>query len=142
MSWQTFTEADVKARLSTLELETYESAARQNAEEDRLPVIVSQVLGQFRGAIRSNPHVTEFGPAGTLPDFCISWAAVLARTALIGLTPTTEGQTDPRREEHRDAVKGLEAVRTMNASAFALTDPTAPTATSDPAYGGAAILDF
>lgn len=142
MSWQTFTEDDVKARLATLEIDTYESAASQGEEDARLPVIVSQVLGQFRGAIRSNPQVTELGPDGTLPDFCIAWAAVIARVGLLGLTPVQEGMTDPRRDEYRDATKGLEALRSMNAAAFAITDPVSSGSTSTANYGGSALVEF
>lgn len=141
MLWVTFTADDVKARLATLEIETYESAASQGDEDERLPVIVSQVLGQFRGAIRSNPHVTEFGPDGTLPDFCIAWAAVIARVGLLGLTPVQEGMTDPRRDEYRDAVKGLESLRSMNAAAFALANPV-DSGSSSATFGGSAILEF
>lgn len=142
MPWVSFTDSDVKARLATLELETYESSASQGDEDARLPIIVSQVLGQFRGAIRANPQTITLGPEGTLPDFCIAWAAVIARVALLGLTPVQEGMTDPRRDEYRDATKGLESIRSMNAAAFTINDPSAPDATSSPAYGGSALLDF
>jgi len=146
MPWVSFTADDVKARLAVRELDTYEETATEESDEtpgndERLPVIVSQVMGQFRGAIRGNPHVTELGPDGTLPDFCIAWAAVIARVALIGLNPVQEGMTDPRRDEYRDATKGLESLRSMNASAFAMTDPTASSAT-EASYGGSALLEF
>jgi hypothetical protein len=75
-----------------------------------------------------------------MPDFCIAWAAVIARVALIGLNPIQEGMTDPRRDEYRDAAKGLESLRSMNAAAFALTDPSAESASAS--HGGAALLDF
>ena len=142
MSWLPFTTADVTARLSTLELDTYESAASQGNEDDRLPKIVAQVIGQFRGAIRSNPQLVTLGPAGTLPDFCIAWAAVLCRVAMLGLTPVQEGTTDPRRDEYRDASKGLEALRTMHVNAFAIADPSPALASTAPSYGGAPLLDF
>lgn len=145
MPWVPFTAADVKARLAVRELDVYEETATEEGDEtpgseERLPSIVAQVLGQFRGAIRGNPHVTGLGPEGTLPDFCIAWAAVITRVALIGLNPIQEGMTDPRRDEYRDAVKGLESLRSMNAAAFALTDPAADTASAS--HGGAALLDF
>jgi hypothetical protein len=145
VSWITFTADDVKTRLAVREMEVYEETASEEPDgtpgaEERLPVIVSQVLGQFRGAIRANPQVTELGPAGTLPDFCIAWAAVIARVALVGMNPVPEGMTDPRRDEYRDAVKGLETLRSLHPSAFALEDPSA--ATSGASYGGAALLDF
>jgi hypothetical protein len=63
MPWVPFTAADVKARLAVRELDVYEETATEESDEtpgteERLPSIVAQVLGQFRGAIRGNPHVT------------------------------------------------------------------------------------
>lgn len=141
MPWVTFTEDDVKARLATLEVDTYESAAKSGAENDRLPTIVTQIIGKVRGNIRANPQVGELGPDGTIPDFCVDAAAALGRVALLGLTPVQEGMTDPRRDEYRSAEKLVEALREMNPSAFSLTDPVASTSVSG-SYGGAALLDF
>jgi hypothetical protein len=140
MPWVTFNENDVKARMSTLEVSTYESAAKSGAEDDRLPTIISHVLGKIRGNIRANPGVPELGPEGTIPDFCVDAAAVLGRVALIGLTPVQEGMTDPRREEYRAAEKLVEALRQMSISAFSLTDPATDSSTAS--YGGCDILDF
>lgn len=142
--WLPFTQDDIKARLSTRELEYVESvAAQSDSESPRLPVICAQVLAQFRGAVRGNPQVTLLGPAGTLPDFCIGWAASIARTSLIGLTPIQEGTTDPRRDEYRDAIKGLESLRHMHPNAFALTEDTATIdAITYEGFGGSTLLDF
>ena len=145
MPWVTFSDTDVKARLAVRELETYQETATAEDDdtpgvEDRLPIIVSQILGQFRGHIRANPQVTELGPDGTLPDFCIGPAAVLARLALIGMNPVQEGMTDPRRDEYRDAAKLLESLRSINPQAFAITDPVGASASAS--YGGSALLDF
>ena len=79
MSWVTFTAANVQARLYEDEADAYDAVS--GTDIDRLAVIVSQTCDRFRGAIRSNPQVTTMGAAGTLPDFCIFDAAVIARTA-------------------------------------------------------------
>lgn len=146
MPWVTFSEADVKARLAVRELENYEETASMEGDEspgieDRLPAIIVQTLGLFRGKIRSNPQVSILGPDGTLPDFCIFPAAVIARVALIGLNPVQEGMTDPRRDEYREAMKDLNALSSMGPSAFDLADPSTA-ATTCGAYGGSALLQF
>ena len=130
MPWATFTPDHVKARLAVRELEVYEETARREYPEgggesvvpdgspDRLTLIVAQVCDQFRGAIRANPLATALGVAGTLPDFCIAHAAVVARVALVGMNPVPEGMTDPRRDEYREAMKFLEGLKSAPASLF------------------------
>jgi hypothetical protein len=153
MSWETFTVDHIKARMAVRELETYEEVSRAEHDEtadaaivpvgstDRLTLIHGQTLAQFRGAIRANPQVTEMGAAGTLPDFCIAWAAIIARAALMGLPPVEQGMTDPRRDEYRDAVEGLKSLRSMSSTAFTDSDPVAESSTAA-SYGGNDILDF
>ena len=127
MPWVTFTEDDIKSRLAVRELDVYEDTAGKESDGSpatvpRLPIIRAQVLAQVCGAIRSNPRVDALGPEGTMPDFCVAWAAVIARVALVGLSPVPEGMTDPRRDEYRDAVKGVESLRSMHPNAFVLAD--------------------
>lgn len=139
MSWITFTADHVKARLYEDESEAYDAVA--GSDMDRLAEIVTQTCNRFRGAIRSNPQVTSMGAAGTLPDFCIFDAAVIARTALLGLAPVQEGVTDPRRDEYNAAKKTLEALPSMNPKAFE-DDPSEDGETSSASYGGSDILEF
>ena len=129
--------------MSARELEVYESVAGEGdaVAIDRMAAVVAQVLASFRGAIRANPNVAAMGEAGTLPDFCILPAATIARNALIGLNPVSEGMTDPRRDEEREAQRFLRDLRTMNSQAFG-EDPPVTSATSPASYGGAALLDF
>lgn len=146
MPWVTFTEDDIKSRLAARELDVYEATAGKESDGSasavpRLPLIHAQVLAQVRGAVRSNPRVDAIGPEGTMPDFCVGWAAVIARVALVGLSPVTEGMTDPRRDEYRDAVKGVASLCSMHPNAFVVADPS-PAADSAPSYGGAPLLDF
>ncbi|MCW1885629.1 hypothetical protein OKA04_12895 [Luteolibacter flavescens] len=152
MPWVPFTEADVTSRLAAREIEVYEATSRREYPEEggeaevpvlspeRLPQIVEQVCNQFRGAIRGNPLVSVLGPAGTLPDFCIAHAAVIARVALVGMNPVPEGMTDPRRDEYREANSFLRSLRTAPAAMFDDADP-AP-APACPAFGGNPYLDF
>ena len=146
MPWVTFTEDDIKSRLAVRELDVYEATAGEESDGSpatvpRLPIIRAQVLAQVRGAVRSNPRVDALGPEGTMPDFCVAWAAVIARAALVGLSPVPEGMTDPRRDEYRDALKGLESLRSMHPNAFVVEDPS-PVADTAPSYGGNPLLDF
>lgn len=141
MPWVTFTVDHVKARLLDVEEEAYAEIPSDTI--DRLAEIVVQTCAKFRGAIRSNPAVDSMGGEGTLPDFCIFDAAVIARTALIGLSTVTEGVTGPRSDEYNAAEKTLESLATMNPKAFG-DDPSLPSesSTSSASYGGAALLDF
>ncbi len=151
MTWTAFTADDIKARMTASEVETYEGSSRSVWEEgdtepsvppgtpERLPIIAEQVLARFRGAILENPYVTEMGPAGTLPDFCIAEAAVIGRVAAIGLNPVPVGMTDPRRDEYNLAKDFLKALPTMKSGAFG-SDPSTESASAT--YGGSTLLDF
>lgn len=139
MSWITFTADHVKARLYQDEMEAYDDSS--GSDIDRLTEIVTQTCNRFRGAIRSNPQVVTMGAAGTLPEFLIFDAAVIARTALIGLAPVTEGATDPRRDEYNAAKKTLESLPMLNVKAFE-DDPAETAATSSASYGGSDLLEF
>jgi len=140
MPWLPFTPDHVKSRLYDIEEEAYAAVASDTI--DRLAEIVTQTCNRFRGAIRSNPLVSSMGVAGTLPDFCIFDAAVIARTALVGLSPVAEGATDPRRDEYNAAKKTLETLATMNPKAFDADPIVDPSATSSASYGGSPILQF
>jgi hypothetical protein len=141
MPWVTFTTDHVKARLYDSEEEAYADVAGDAI--DRLGEIVIQTCAKFRGAIRSNPQVAEMGAEGTLPDFCIFDAAVIARTALVGLSPVTEGVTDPRRDEYNAAKKTLESLPTINPKAFGddLSELSG-SSISSASFGGSSQLNF
>ena len=151
MPWVLFTADHVKARLAARELAVYEAISHaEDPDEDgeaevpadapeRLPAIIEQVCNRFRGAIRSNPRVTSLGPAGTLPDFVIFSASVIARDSLIALPPVEEGMTNPRQKEHDAAEAELKWLRTADPKVF--IDDTAQAASSV-AFGGQPLLDF
>lgn len=153
MPWETFTAEHIMSRMSAREIAVYEETALAeypegggDAEvpEDAVPKIgdiVTQICNRFRGAIKSNPRVLAMGADGTLPDFCIGDAAVLGRTALVGLPPTQEGVTSTREKEYNSAEKFLESLRTMDAQAFGDDLPNSEPSSSA-SYGGAALLDF
>lgn len=150
MSWITFTAAHIKEGLAVRELAIYEETAGVDfdgvPEEEsgaRIATIATRIADQFRGIIRANPLVTEMGPAGTIPGFCLPWAIAIARVSILGLNPVEEGRTDPRRDEYTDAIKGRDSLKSMNVAAFALTDPEAVASTEYSAsYGGATLLEF
>lgn len=154
MPWVPFTEDLAKSRFSAREVEVYNEIANSEYPEDggdaelppdapdRLPIIRDQILAEFRGAIMANSAVTYFGPAGTLPDFCVGPAAVLVRAAMIGLPPVPEGMTDPRRTEYDDAVKTRNSLRSMNGSAFAEVEAAPAENPASSAVGGDPYLRF
>lgn len=152
MPWVPLTAQNVIDRMSAREVDVYESVSRKEYDEDgeeppavpvdapeRMPSVIEQVVNRFRGKIRANPNVSAMGPAGTIPDFCVFSAAIIARTALIALPPTQEGMTDPRRDEYRAAEKELEGLASLHAGAYG-EDP--PVASSSPSFGGSPLLDF
>ena len=151
MSWITFSADHVKARMTVRELAVYESVSRAEYPEEggeaevpddaplRMPAIIEQVCNRFRGAIRSNPRVTLLGPAGTLPDFIIFSASVIARDSLIALPPVEEGMTNPRQKEHDAAEAEFKWLRTADPKVFVDDEDQA---SSGVAYGGQPLLDF
>lgn len=150
MPWVTFTADHVKDGLAVREIAIYEETASLDfngvsAESSgaRIAAIATRIADQFRGIIRANPLVTELGPSGTIPSFCLPWAIAIARVSMLGLNPVEEGRTDPRRDEYTDAIKGRGSLSSMNVAAFALTDPESAESTEYSAsYGGSALLEF
>lgn len=154
MPWISFSDDLAKSRFSARELEVYNDTANAEYPEegggaevppdapDRLPIIRDQILAEFRGAIMANTSVTYFGPAGTLPDFCIGPAAVLVRAAMCGLPPVPEGMTDPRRDEYNDAVKVRNSLRSLSASAFAEVEAAPAENPASSAVGGCPVYRF
>ena len=148
MAWVSFSESDVQAGMSARELETYQAAAERTSadiggetHDQLLPAVVSRVRDMFRGAIRGNPQLVKMGPPGTLPDFCISWAVAICRANILGLNPVAEGETNPRRDEYNDAIKGRDSLRTMHPNAFLDTDPVGESSNAV-LYGGDKLLKF
>lgn len=137
MPWETFTADHVIARLYEDEAEAYRQVSGDD-HVDRLEEVVKQTCNKVRGAILSNPQVTLLGEAGTIPSFFVFDAAVIARTALIGLSPVQEGVTDPRRDEYQNAMTAFRKLEHMNPKAFSLE----ASASSSPGYGGDPKLDF
>lgn len=149
MPWVTFTATDIRDGLARREVQIYEETAEKdedgNAEyspEERIERIASRLVAQFRGLILANDKVTALGPEGTIPAFCVAWAIAIARVSMLGLNPVEEGRTDPRRDEYNDATKGRDSLKTMPAAAFAIDEPTSPTASACGSYGGDKLLDF
>lgn len=145
MSWITFNADHVKARLAKDELDNYVVAGGQLGDgTDILTAIVAQVVSMVRGKVASNPdNLSKLGAAGTIPDECLFAASTIARDALVGSLPLSEGATKVRQEELRKAHEFLDAVakgevRIENASG-AIPESVTETSTS---YGGSLILDF
>jgi len=149
MPWVLFTETDVRAIVSEMEVETFEEVGTKNFRDDsgdpvpsaanKLPAIVRQVLARFRGEIRSNPADIAMGPAGTLPEFCIESAAVIARDKLTGLPPYVEGMPNERHTENRNAVSFLNTLKSRKETAFA---DDSEAGEPDALVGGEPLLEF
>jgi hypothetical protein len=154
MPWIPFTPDHVNSRMSAREVGVYEETSLAEYPEEggeavvpddaaaRMPQLIAQILAEFRGKIMANPKVTFLGPAGTLPDFCIGPAAVLVRTAMIGLPPVPEGMTNPRRDEYNDAKALRDSLTSLPASAFAEAEAAPAENPASSAVGGDPYLRF
>jgi hypothetical protein len=147
MSWLAITSDHIKARLSNDELCAYVDAA-QPAESgvDAIAGIIAQVTAMVRGKVAScRANLAKMGSAGTIPSECLFAACTIARDALVGSLPLSEGSTEVRREELRKAHEFLTSIASCEVT-IESPDGTIPEAvqssTSYPSYGGAALLDF
>ena len=138
MSWRPITEADVLNRLADGEWEDLESAGEKTGAKARLPGILTQVADQIREAI-AQVASNYIGTAGTLPPGAIFHACTIARTALLGSQPTSEGETNARQREEREAWDYVKAIRSGN---ITFANPTPPAEPCSGTYGGNALLRF
>lgn len=146
MSWISLSPANIKGRLAKDELDSYVDAGEQAGEGvDTLAEIILQVTAMVRGKVASwAANLEKMGPAGTIPDECLFAACTIARDALIGSLPLSEGATEVRKEELRKAHEFLNAVAKGEVR-IENTDGVIPESVdseSNPSYGGAALLNF
>ena len=145
MSWLALTTDHVKARLAKDEIDNYVVAGGQFADgSDILDGIITQITSMVRGKVASNPdNLSKLGAAGTIPDECLFAACTIARDSLVGSLPLSEGATEVRKEELRQAHAFLDAVASGKVRIEA-SDGTMPEASvgSEASYGGSPILEF
>jgi hypothetical protein len=144
MSWLAITADHINARLSSDELAGYVDAA-QSAESgvDAIAGIIAQVTAMVRGKVAScRANLSKLGPAGTIPSECLFAACTIARDALVGSLPLSEGASEVRREELRKAHEFLDAVAACSVRIETPSGTIPESATSSVAYGGKALLDF
>jgi len=145
--WITLTPANIKGRLAKDELESYVDAGAQADEGvDTLAEIITQVVAMVRGKVASNPSNTgKMGAAGTIPDECLFAACTIARDALVGSLPLSEGSTDVRKEELRNAHAFLSSVASGDVrieNAAGVIPEFSTTSTTPAAYGGTDLVFF
>jgi hypothetical protein len=145
MSWITLTADNIRGRLAKDEIDGYVIAGNQEQDGvDTLAEIISQVTAMVRGKVASNrDNLSKLGPDGTIPDECLFAACTIARDALVGSLPLSEGATEVRKEELRKAHSFLDDVASgkVRIEDSNGTMPEAET-TSSTAYGGSSLLDF
>lgn len=145
MSWIALSPANIKGRLAKDELESYVDAGDQAADGvDSLAEIILQVTAMVRGKVSSwSENLAKMGPSGTIPDECLFAACTIARDALIGSLPLSEGATETRKEELRKAHDFLSSVAKgevrIENSAGILPEVSQ---TASVSFGGASLLDF
>lgn len=147
MSWIAPTVAHLKARLSKDEMDSYVDADGQAAGGiDVISGIIEQVTAMVRGKVAScRDNLGKLGVAGTIPEECLFAACTIARDALVGSLPLSEGSTELRREELRKAHDFLSAVAKgeVRIENPAGNIPEASSeSTSITSFGGAPLLNF
>jgi hypothetical protein len=146
MSWIALTPAAIQARLAKDELESYLDAGEHAADGlDALGEIIAQVTAMVRGKVAScRDNLSKLGPAGTIPDECLFAASTIARDALVGSLPLSEGSTELRREELRKAHDFLDSVARCEVRIEDATGEIAEAAqgTAASSYGGSPLLNF
>ncbi len=145
MSWTTLTAENIKGRLAEDELEAYTQAGNPDTNGIyKIPEIIRQVTGMVRGKVATcRDNLNTMGPSGTIPEECLFAACTIARDALVGSLPLSEGATEVRKEELRQAYLFLDAIAACDVR---IEDPggvipgTGPSIY--PAYGGKPLLCF
>lgn len=148
MSWVVISKGNVLGRLAQGEFEAYEAAGNHTDDEaavevDKLAEIISQVTTLVRGKVSScRENIPKMGQSGTIPDECLFAACTIARDALVGSLPLSEGATETRKEELRNAHAFLNSVANCQVRIADATGEIEPSATSASYYGGAPLIDF
>ena len=145
--WITPTTDNVKARIAKDELESDLDAIDQAGDGvDVMAGILSQVVALVRGKVAScRDNLVKMGTAGTIPDECLFAACTIARDALVGSLPLSEGATELRKTELRLAHEFLTAVAKGEVrieDGSGTIPETAAESDDSPTYGGNALLDF
>lgn len=145
MSWIPLTPDNIKGRLAKDELESYVDAGNQASDGiDTLAEIILQVTSMVRGKTAScRDNLDKLGPSSTIPSECLFAACTIARDALVGSLPLSEGATETRKEELRKAHAFLDSVasghvRIENSSGTIPESSVGAVAS----YGGSALLSF
>jgi hypothetical protein len=143
--WIALTPANIKGRLAKDELESYVDAGEQAEDDvDTLAEIILQVTAMVRGKVAScRDNLSKLGPSGTIPAECLFAACTVARDALVGSLPLSEGSTEIRREELRKAHEFLNAVASCQVrieDVEGTIPEAAPSASAS--FGGNPLLNF
>ncbi len=119
MSWLILTEAQVLTKLSGPEVAAVKAAALAPGQENPLPAIIEQIVGEVRGYVGACPD-NILGPAGTIPPELEGAALSRIRFELATRLPVKSLLTDDRREANRTALSLLRDVARCD---FALVPP-------------------
>ena len=143
MAWVQLTEADIRARMTSCEIEALENAGDFTPSTDKLSVLIADVIELVRAKVRACGLNTSIGEAGTIPSELKLAAANIVRHELIGSVGGTDILgSDIRKESYEMAMKLLEKAAScdisIEGSATSSTSATSTTCIT----GGAPLLDF
>lgn len=121
----------------------YEDTGGNPTAGGRLPGIIDQVTALVRAKVAScSRNLSKMGPAGMIPSECLWAACTIARSSLAASLPVSEGETDPRASELREAHKMLSDVAECKLMIEDASGNIPESVNPGGSYGGAAKLDF
>lgn len=119
MSWIEITTDDVQRKLAGAELTALKTKALSAGQEDPLPDIISDVVGEIRGYVAACAS-NRLGSGATIPEKLKSAALAMIRFRLATRLPVASLLTDDRRKENSDA---LSLMRDVAGCRFAIEEP-------------------
>jgi phage gp36-like protein len=130
MAWITISADDVKARMSSSELELLQNNQLADGQADPLPGIITSVADEVRGYVAAGGYT--LGTASTIPQKLLSAAVAIIRYRIINRFPSRRLLTEERIQENKEALRLLERVSDKK---FVVEEPT--TADTETASGAA-----
>jgi hypothetical protein len=143
MAWISFTEDDIKARLSINEIETWDDAGQDaGSEVSRLPGIITQVIGLVRGRVGTCRDNNPLGAVGLIPEELLWAASTIAKNMILNSIPAiADSSQEERTTENRMAHDMLD--QASKCELIISGDDSITTATqTESTYGGDPLLDF
>lgn len=108
--WRNLTVEDLETAMNAAELKALRTKLLTEGQEDAIPVVLSQVVAEFREAIRSCSNNRMSPDETTIPDGSIRHAVAIARHRLLTRFSDSKEVGEARLMEYREANRYLLSV--------------------------------